>query len=163
MREMLGVTALIYGPGMGEKVALLTDGRCSGATRGMCIGHIGPEPAAGGSIALVEEGDAILIDAAVRRLDRLVDEAVLEQRMARRPLPEHRELPPSLSKYARLAGSAKVRSGDLLGEDGRQVEKRSAIVWASVTKVRSPKAWPMSSGELWNVTPLKKSSSNGGC
>src|SRR5256886_6535224 len=64
MREMLGVTALIYGQGMGEKVALLTDGRFSGATRGMMIGYVGPEAAAGGPIALVKNGDRIRIDAA---------------------------------------------------------------------------------------------------
>ena len=62
MREMLGVTALVYGQGMGEKVALLTDGRFSGATRGMMIGYIGPEAALGGPIALVRDGDIIRID-----------------------------------------------------------------------------------------------------
>src|SRR4029077_13508271 len=63
MREMLGVTALIYGQGMGEKVALLTDGRFSGATRGMCIGYASPEAAADGPIALIRDGDIIAIDA----------------------------------------------------------------------------------------------------
>ena len=63
MREMLGVTALIYGQGMGEQVALLTDGRFSGATRGMCIGYAGPEAAAGGPIALLRDGDLVAIDA----------------------------------------------------------------------------------------------------
>ena len=64
MREMLGVTALIYGQGMGEKVALITDGRFSGATRGMCIGYVSPESFVGGPLALVREGDRIRIDAA---------------------------------------------------------------------------------------------------
>src|SRR5207249_1431676 len=64
MREMLGITALIYGQGMGEKVALLTDGRFSGATRGMMVGYVSPEAAAGGPIALVRNGDRIRIDAA---------------------------------------------------------------------------------------------------
>jgi dihydroxy-acid dehydratase len=63
MREMLGVTALLYGQGMGEKVALLTDGRFSGATRGMMVGYVCPEAAAGGTIALVRNGDRITIDA----------------------------------------------------------------------------------------------------
>jgi dihydroxy-acid dehydratase len=72
MREMLGVTALIYGQGMGEKVALLTDGRFSGATRGMCIGYAGPEAALGGPLALVADGDAIRIDADAGRIDWLV-------------------------------------------------------------------------------------------
>ncbi len=62
MREMLGLTALIYGQGMGEKVALLTDGRFSGATRGMCIGHAAPEAATGGPMGLVRDGDSITID-----------------------------------------------------------------------------------------------------
>ena len=64
MREMLGVTALIYGQGMGEKVALITDGRFSGATRGMCIGYVSPESFVGGPLALVRDGDRIRIDAA---------------------------------------------------------------------------------------------------
>ena len=63
MREMLGVTALIYGQGMGEKVALITDGRFSGATRGMCIGYAAPEAVVGGPLALVRDGDVIVIDA----------------------------------------------------------------------------------------------------
>ena len=81
MREMLGTTALIYGQGMGEKVALLTDGRFSGATRGMCIGYACPEAAEGGPIALVRDGDPILIDCEQRRIDLLVD----EQEMAQAP------------------------------------------------------------------------------
>jgi dihydroxy-acid dehydratase len=63
MREMLSTTAALYGQGMGEKVALITDGRFSGATRGFCIGHVGPEAALGGPIALIEDGDEIMIDA----------------------------------------------------------------------------------------------------
>src|SRR6185369_7376322 len=72
MREMLGVTALLYGQGMGEKVALLTDGRFSGATRGMMIGHVSPEAAAGGPIALVRNGDRIRIDAKTRSIDLMI-------------------------------------------------------------------------------------------
>ncbi len=63
MREMLSTTAAIYGQGMGDKVALITDGRFSGATRGFCIGHVGPEAAVGGPIALLKDGDVISIDA----------------------------------------------------------------------------------------------------
>ena len=74
MREMLGVTALIYGQGMGEKVALITDGRFSGATRGMCIGYVSPEAFIGGPLALVREGDRIRIDAAARRMDLMIDD-----------------------------------------------------------------------------------------
>ncbi|HPU16816.1 MAG TPA: dihydroxy-acid dehydratase, partial [Polymorphobacter sp.] len=69
MREMLSTTAALYGQGMGEKVALITDGRFSGATRGFCIGHVGPEAADGGPIALVENGDIITIDAAAGTID----------------------------------------------------------------------------------------------
>ncbi len=77
MREMLGVTALIYGRGMGEKVALVTDGRFSGATRGMCIGYVAPEAAIGGPLALVRDGDAVRIDAAARRMDVLIPDTEL--------------------------------------------------------------------------------------
>jgi dihydroxy-acid dehydratase len=80
MREMLSTTAALYGLGMGEKVALITDGRFSGATRGFCIGHVGPEAAEGGPIALVENGDIIAIDAEVGTIDLHVDEAVLAER-----------------------------------------------------------------------------------
>jgi len=82
MREMLSTTAALYGLGMGEKVALITDGRFSGATRGFCIGHVGPEAADGGPIALVEDGDPIRIDAEAGTIDLLVDEQVLAQRRA---------------------------------------------------------------------------------
>ncbi|QKS00844.1 dihydroxy-acid dehydratase [Sphingomonas sp. CL5.1] len=80
MREMLSTTAALYGLGMGEKVALITDGRFSGGTRGFCIGHVGPEAADGGPIALVEDGDTIRIDAEAGTIDLLVDEAVLTER-----------------------------------------------------------------------------------
>jgi dihydroxy-acid dehydratase len=82
MREMLSTTAALYGQGMGEKVALVTDGRFSGATRGFCIGHVGPEAADGGPIGLVETGDIIAIDAIAGTIDLLVDEAVLLDRRA---------------------------------------------------------------------------------
>jgi len=80
MREMLSTTAALYGLGMGEKVALITDGRFSGATRGFCIGHVGPEAAECGPIALVENGDMIEIDAEKGSIDLLVDASVLEAR-----------------------------------------------------------------------------------
>jgi dihydroxy-acid dehydratase len=106
MREMLGVTALIYGQGMGEKVALITDGRFSGATRGMCIGYISPEAFVGGPLALLRDGDRIRIDAAARRMDVLIDDAELKQRReAWTPNPP-RHRAGALSKYARLVGQA---------------------------------------------------------
>ena len=80
MREMLSTTAALYGQGMGDSVALITDGRFSGATRGFCIGHVGPEAAVGGPIAFVENGDRIRIDAQAGTIDLLVEEPVLAAR-----------------------------------------------------------------------------------
>ncbi len=106
MREMLGVTALIYGQGMGEKVALITDGRFSGATRGMCIGYVAPESFVGGPLALVRDGDRIRIDAGARRMDMLVDERELAaRRKAWKPRPP-RHRAGALAKYAKLVGQA---------------------------------------------------------
>jgi len=82
MREMLSTTAALYGQGLGEKVALITDGRFSGATRGFCIGHVGPEAADGGPIALIEDGDIISIDAEAGTIDLEVAEEVLAARRA---------------------------------------------------------------------------------
>jgi dihydroxy-acid dehydratase len=82
MREMLSTTAALYGQGLGEHVALITDGRFSGATRGFCIGHVGPEAADGGPIALVEDGDTIHIDAAAGTIDLDVASDVLAVRRA---------------------------------------------------------------------------------
>jgi dihydroxy-acid dehydratase len=106
MREMLGVTALIYGQGMGEKVALITDGRFSGATRGMCIGYVSPESFVGGPLALVRNGDRIRIDAGARRMELLVDDHELgRRREAWKPRPP-RHRAGALAKYARLVGQA---------------------------------------------------------
>ena len=80
MREMLSTTAALYGQGMGEKVALITDGRFSGATRGFCIGHVGPEAAEGGPIAFIENGDIIAIDAEAGTIELEVDEATMAKR-----------------------------------------------------------------------------------
>jgi len=82
MREMLGITALLYGQGMGDKVALLTDGRFSGATRGLCIGYAGPEAADGGPIAALRDGDVVRIDATAGALRITVD--LQPQEIARR-------------------------------------------------------------------------------
>jgi dihydroxy-acid dehydratase len=106
MREMLGVTALIYGQGMGEKVALVTDGRFSGATRGMCIGYVSPESFVGGPLALVRNGDRVRIDAGARRMDLLIEDRELNQRReAWTPRPP-RHSAGALAKYARLVGQA---------------------------------------------------------
>jgi dihydroxy-acid dehydratase len=106
MREMLGVTALIYGQGMGEKVALITDGRFSGATRGMCIGYVSPEAFIGGPLALVHDGDRIRIDAAARRMDVLVDDGELSRRRKAWTPRSPRHRAGALAKYARLVGQA---------------------------------------------------------
>jgi dihydroxy-acid dehydratase len=108
MREMLGVTALIYGQGMGEKVALLTDGRFSGATRGMCIGYACPEAAAGGPIALVTDGDRIAIDAHARTVHVDLSEAELARRRAAWAPRRDERLAGALEKYARLVGPANL-------------------------------------------------------
>jgi dihydroxy-acid dehydratase len=106
MREMLGTTALIYGQGMGEAVALLTDGRFSGATRGLCIGYASPEAARGGPIALLVDGDPILIDCEARRIDVLVSEEELARRRAAWTPARPVRLAGALEKYAALVGPA---------------------------------------------------------
>ncbi|MBS3962250.1 MAG: dihydroxy-acid dehydratase [Sandarakinorhabdus sp.] len=108
MREMLSTTAALYGQGMGDKVALVTDGRFSGATRGFCIGHIGPEAADCGPIALVENGDIIHIDATKGSIDLLVADDVLAARRAKwRPRTnDHRS--GALYRYAQTVGPASL-------------------------------------------------------
>jgi dihydroxy-acid dehydratase len=106
MREMLAITAAIKGAGLGKEVALITDGRFSGGTTGLCIGHVAPESETGGPLGLVEEGDRIVVDLPGRRIDLEVDEAELEgRRAAWRPAPA-RYPTGALAKYARLVGSA---------------------------------------------------------
>ncbi len=106
MQEMLSVTAALVGEGLGESVALLTDGRFSGGTHGLMIGHVAPEAALGGPIALVEETDEISIDVTARRLDLLVDEAELAARRARWSPPAPRYAGGVMAKYAALVSSA---------------------------------------------------------
>ena len=106
MREMLMITGAIKGAGLGKEVMLVTDGRFSGGTTGLCIGHVAPEAVDGGPIGLVKDGDRIKIDIPNRTLDLLVDEAELAKRRA-----EFEPLPPRytrgvLAKYAKLVGSA---------------------------------------------------------
>jgi len=108
MREMLSVTAALYGQGMGEKVALLTDGRFSGATRGMCIGYASPEAASGGAIALVQDGDMIHIDATKGTIHLDISEQELEERRAAHVVPEVPALGGVLEKYAALVRPANL-------------------------------------------------------
>ncbi len=106
MREMLAVTGAIKGAGLGKDVLLLTDGRFSGGTTGLCVGHIAPEAAHGGPIALVQDGDEIRLDLRTRTLDLMVDEQELSHRRANwKPNPPHYTTG-VLAKYAKLVGSA---------------------------------------------------------
>jgi dihydroxy-acid dehydratase len=106
MPEMLAVTAAVAGAGLGAEVALLTDGRFSGATKGYSVGHVAPEAFVGGPIALVRDGDRILIDAENRKLELLVDETELTRRRDAWTAPEPRYTTGALAKYAKLVGSA---------------------------------------------------------
>jgi dihydroxy-acid dehydratase len=106
MREMLAVTAAVKGVGRGADVALLTDGRFSGATHGLCVGHVAPEAVDGGPIALVQDGDRIVLDVEARRLDLHVGAAELERRRAALKHPEPRYPTGVLAKYAKLVSGA---------------------------------------------------------
>lgn len=106
MREMLAPTAAIMGLGLGDSVALITDGRFSGGTRGPCIGHISPEAAEGGPIALVVDGDKILLDIPARRLELLVDETTMAARRAKWLAPQPKIKTGWLARYAKLVTSA---------------------------------------------------------
>lgn len=106
MREMLNPTSAICGMGLGESVALITDGRFSGATRGASIGHVSPEAALGGPIAFVEEGDIISIDIPACKIELEVDEAALAERRAQWVCPEPKVKTGYLARYAKLVTSA---------------------------------------------------------
>jgi dihydroxy-acid dehydratase len=106
MREMLATTAAIYGQGMGDKVALITDGRFSGATRGFCIGHIGPEAAVGGPIALVDDGDRITIDAEKGTIEVALSDAELAARRKQWKPRRHDYQSGALWRYAHTVGDA---------------------------------------------------------
>ncbi len=106
MREMLGVTAAIVGEGLGESVALITDGRFSGATRGLMVGHVSPEAALGGPIAAVREGDPIVIDSQKRKIEVEISDAEITRRMAQWKAPTGRYKSGVFAKYAALVSSA---------------------------------------------------------
>ena len=106
MREMLAPTSAIAGVGLSESVALVTDGRFSGGTRGPCIGHISPEAAVGGPIGLVKNGDTILVDIPSRRVDLLVDETELARRLDAWVMPEIKVKVGVLDRYRRSVTSA---------------------------------------------------------
>jgi dihydroxy-acid dehydratase len=106
MREMLGVTAALVGQGLGESVALLTDGRFSGATRGLMVGHVAPEAARGGPIAALKDGDMVVFDINARRLDVELSDAEIKARLATWREPERRYKTGVFAKYAALVSSA---------------------------------------------------------
>jgi dihydroxy-acid dehydratase len=118
MQEMLTPTAAIMGMGLGRDVALITDGRFSGGTQGAAIGHISPEAAVGGPIALIEEGDTILIDIPGKRIELQVDSAVLDERRRKWSRPEPKVSTGYLARYAHLVTSGargavlEIGSGD---------------------------------------------------
>src|SRR5258708_24866378 len=106
MRERLGVGGALVGAGLGDPVALVTEGRFSGATHGIVVGHVAPEAAVGGPLGLVTDGDRITIDVSKRRIDLDVDAAELATRRSAWRAPEPRYRTGALAKYAKLVGSA---------------------------------------------------------
>jgi dihydroxy-acid dehydratase len=107
MREMLATTAALYGQGAGDSVALITDGRFSGATRGFCVGHVGPEAAVGGPIGLIQDGDIIAMDAETGTLDLEVDAAELERRRKTWKAPPNAYQSGAIRKFADQVGPAR--------------------------------------------------------
>jgi dihydroxy-acid dehydratase len=108
MREMLAPTSALIGAGLGDSVGLITDGRFSGGTYGLVVGHVAPEAAAGGGIALVHEGDSITIDAEKRLLRLNIPEEEFERRRAAWEPPEPRYHAGVLAKYVRLVSSSSI-------------------------------------------------------
>jgi dihydroxy-acid dehydratase len=106
MREMLTPTSVIAGMGLDREVALITDGRFSGATRGSCIGHVSPEAASGGLIALVEEGDLIRINIPLKSLELLVDDSIIAARKQKWIRPEPLIKKGYMQRYAEMVQSA---------------------------------------------------------
>jgi dihydroxy-acid dehydratase len=106
MQEMLAPTSYLMGMGLGDNVALVTDGRFSGGTRGACIGHVSPEAAVRGPIAAIQNGDRITIDIPAGKLQLLVDDAVIEQRLSALPVFKPRVAYGYLGRYARNVTSA---------------------------------------------------------
>ncbi|MGB9553679.1 MAG: dihydroxy-acid dehydratase, partial [bacterium] len=111
MREMLAPTSAVVGMGLAEHVALVTDGRFSGGTRGPCIGHVAPEAFAGGPIGLVKDGDEILVDIGNRKLELLVEPSELERRRQEFVPPPARYTRGLLARYTRLARSTSEGAG----------------------------------------------------
>jgi dihydroxy-acid dehydratase len=157
MREMLGVTAALVGQGLGETVALVTDGRFSGATRGLMVGHVSPEAASGGPIAALREGDRIVIDVEARRLEVKLAAAEIARRLRGATPPAPRYAAGVFAKYAALVGSAAegavtspaglggVRAGGK-GSAGRSAAKPARRVAAAGRRVRGRRPAPRTQG-----------------
>jgi dihydroxy-acid dehydratase len=123
MREMLAVTAAIVGEGLGDTVALITDGRFSGATRGFMVGHVAPEAVHGGPIAAVREGDTVTIDVDKRRLDIDVPDEEIEARLAGYEPPAPSATRGVLAKYAALVSSASEGAITQPGKIGQPIAR----------------------------------------
>jgi dihydroxy-acid dehydratase len=106
MREMLSPTGAIMGKGLGKDVALITDGRFSGGSHGFVVGHVTPEAAVGGPIAIIEDGDGITIDAENRSLNLNISQDEIDARLAKWTVPVAKEIKGVLAKYAKLVSSA---------------------------------------------------------
>jgi len=119
MQEMLSPTSAIMGMGLGDKVALITDGRFSGGTRGACIGHVSPEAAAGGPIAALQPGDLIDIDLSERRLDVRLSEAEINKRLAALPPFQSKTTSKWLKRYAYFVTSADT--GAVLSTESQEI------------------------------------------
>jgi dihydroxy-acid dehydratase len=129
MREMLGVTAAIVGRGMSDSVALITDGRFSGATHGFMVGHVAPEARVGGPIALVENGDIIRIDVEKQRMSVDID---LDARRSHFTLPERAPLTGVYAKYEQLVGSASRGAVTIPAKrDAGQTDSESPITYSN--------------------------------
>ena len=122
MREMLAPTSAIVGRGLGKEVALITDGRFSGGTRGLCVGHVSPEAAVGGTIALIEDGDKLVIDIEKRKIDILLSEEEMESRLALwKPLPA-KVKKGYLARYAKTVSSASLGAIACASTEAKEVE-----------------------------------------
>ena len=146
MREMLGVTALIYGQQMGEKVALLTDGRFSGATRGICVGHIAPEAAVGGPLALLKDGDRVRIDADAKRIDVLIDDAELVTPPRRVDRPAAAAYRGAAGEICAMCGTSGRGRGDAHGAGGVAGLLDQRVTLSPYLPLEGRGRWPKASG-----------------
>ena len=157
MREMLSVTSAIYGQGMGDKVALITDGRFSGGTRGFCIGHVGPEAAVGGPIGLLKDGDIIVMDAEAGRLDVELSDSELQARRSAWqpraddvPLGRALALRPDRRPGRKRRGHPPRRQGG--GAQLRRDLKRDKLAFEEPV-CPSLRRWPWPGPEPWSLKP----------